>query len=88
MHRSITVIAALLLTACSSRTPVGDAFIGGLIIYSAVEYSRDPHPMPSLSSIYQFGDPPPSAPLAPDRVIVEQDCSQPIDLFKGNIRCK
>ncbi len=30
----------------------------------------------------------PVPPLAPDRVISEQDCSKPIDFTAGNLRCK
>jgi hypothetical protein len=28
------------------------------------------------------------APLDPSRKVAEQDCSKPIDLYSGNIRCK
>jgi hypothetical protein len=31
---------------------------------------------------------PPRGPLDPSRKIAEQDCSQPIDIDKGNVRCK
>jgi hypothetical protein len=27
-------------------------------------------------------------PMAPDRKIVEQDCSKPVDLSAGNLKCK
>jgi hypothetical protein len=30
----------------------------------------------------------PPPPLAPDRVVSEQDCTQPIDPTAGNLRCK
>ena len=30
----------------------------------------------------------PVPPLAPDRVISEQDCSKPVDFTAGNLRCK
>jgi hypothetical protein len=29
-----------------------------------------------------------SAEMAPDRRVSEQDCTKPLDLTKGNIRCK
>ena len=28
------------------------------------------------------------APLDPDRKIVEQDCSKPVEFYSGNLRCK
>jgi hypothetical protein len=28
------------------------------------------------------------APLDPSRKVVEQDCSKPIDLYRGNIQCR
>jgi len=33
-------------------------------------------------------DPRGAPPLAPDRRISEQDCSKPVDLSAGNLRCK
>ena len=89
MKIAAVALALLSLGACSSRTPVTDAVIGGMIIYQAVDYSRNPRPMPSLSDIYDpsatFDAPPP---MAPDRKINEVDCSKPVDLTAGNLKCR
>lgn len=89
MKRTLALlIGALLAAGCSSRTPVTDAFIAGVIIYQAIDYSKDPRPFPSLREIYEFGGPEPAAPLAPDRKVVEQDCREaPIDP-SANLKCR
>jgi hypothetical protein len=88
MNRLVVLLVALLATGCSSRTPVTDAFIAGIIIYQGVEYSKEPRPFPSLREIYEFGGPAPAAPLAPDRKVVEQDCREaPVDPT-ANLKCR
>ena len=36
----------------------------------------------------QMHDPRKAAPLAPKRKVNEQDCSKPVDLTAGNLKCK
>lgn len=84
----LLLLAGLLAAGCSSRTPVTDAVIATLIVYQAIEYSKDPRPMPSPSAIYDFGSPPPPAPMAPDRKVVEQDCSKPPVDPTANLKCR
>ena len=33
-------------------------------------------------------NPPPAAGMAPEREIADQDCTKPIDLAAGNLRCR
>jgi hypothetical protein len=57
------------------------------LLAGAIEYSREPRPMPSPSEL--IPGPGPRAPeLAPDRRVAEQDCTKPIDFSAGNLRCK
>ena len=63
--------------------------IAGMFIAAAVEDAREERPFPSFSALADWfrGTPPPPA-LAPDRKVSEQDCTRPLDLTQGNIRCK
>ena len=81
-------VAAALLAGCGSRTPVTDAVIAGLIVYSAVEYSSEPRPMPGVSAIYDWRGGEPVPPLAPQRRVREQDCSQPLEDPSANLKCR
>ncbi|HEX9397740.1 MAG TPA: hypothetical protein VF943_13490 [Burkholderiales bacterium] len=88
MRKLAIAVALVLLAGCSSSTPVADALLVGMVGYSAVEYSRDPHPFPSFSSIYEFGNPPAPAPLDPKRKVLEQDCSKPLQDPTANLKCR
>jgi len=63
--------------------------LAGLLIGAALEDARDQRPFPSLSAFFSdwMGNRP-APELLPGRHISEQDCSQPLDLSKGNIRCR
>lgn len=63
--------------------------LAGLLIGAALEDGRDERPFPSLSAFFSdwLGPRPPPL-LLPGRHISEQDCAQPLDLSKGNIRCR
>jgi hypothetical protein len=89
MRRTLALLLAGLLAAgCSSRTPVTDAVIATLIVYQAIEYSKEPHPFPSLRELYDFNAPVPTPPLAPDRKVVEQDCTKPPEDPTANLKCR
>ena len=63
--------------------------LAGLLIGAALEDGRDERPFPSLSVFFSdwMGPRPPPL-LLPGRHISEQDCTQPVDLSKGNLRCR
>jgi len=52
-----------------------------------VEYSREDRPFPSPSTLIP-GNTAPVPAMAPGRRVAEQDCTRPIDLSAGNLRCK
>jgi len=63
--------------------------IAGMFIAAAVDYSREPRPFPSFSSVADwFRGAPPLPELDSGRRIGEQDCTKPIDESLGNLRCK
>jgi hypothetical protein len=88
MRTLVLLLAGLLVTGCSGRTPVTDAFIAGIIIYQAIDYSKEPRPFPSIRELYDFNAPVPAAPLAPDRKVVEQDCRKPPEDPTANLKCR
>lgn len=57
------------------------------LLAGMVEYSREERPFPSPSTLIP-GNTTPVPDMAPERRIAEQDCTQPIDLTAGNLRCK
>ena len=72
----------------AGNTPLGRivliAFIAGIGYESykdGTHYRANPFDAFSMS-------PPPPPPLDPTRKVSEQDCTQPLDLSLGNIRCK
>jgi hypothetical protein len=63
--------------------------LAGLLIGAALEDGRDERPFPSLSTFFSdWMGPRPPLPLLPGRHISEQDCTQPVDPAKGNLRCR
>ena len=53
----------------------------------AIEYSREDRTFPSPSALL----PEPTSrelEMAPDRRVSEQDCTRPVDLSAGNLRCR
>jgi hypothetical protein len=57
------------------------------LIGAAVEYGREDRPFPDPRALIP-GNSEPVPPLAPQRVVIEQDCSKPVDWSAGNLRCK
>ena len=60
--------------------------LGLVLIFGTIDYMNNPRPMPSPSSLFMSS--PPAPELAASRRISEQDCSKPVDLTLGNLRCK
>ena len=68
--------------------------VGIIFAVMTVNYVREPNLIPTPAGLRpdaqrpntEFGRPPPE--LADDRKITEQDCSKPVDLSAGNLRCK
>jgi hypothetical protein len=73
--------------ASSGSRGLTNAIIAVGLVAGAIEYSRDPRPFPSPAALLPANTPPAPA-LAPDRRVSEQDCTRPIDLSSGNLRCK
>jgi hypothetical protein len=57
-----------------------------LLTLGVVDYALNPQPFPSPSALFMQS--PPAPELAANRRISEQDCSKPVDLSLGNLRCK
>jgi hypothetical protein len=57
------------------------------VLSLAAEDALEPRPFPSPSALLPYRTPP-APELAPDRRINEQDCTRPIDLSSGNLRCR
>jgi hypothetical protein len=57
-----------------------------LLTFGAIDYANNPQPFPNPASF--FSQSPPAPELATGRRISEQDCSKPVDLTLGNLRCK
>lgn len=62
----------------------GLATLLGLSILAAGIYEMERNPLVTVSG----HGPEVAPPMAPDRRISEQDCTQPLDYSLGNIRCK
>jgi hypothetical protein len=58
-----------------------------ILIVGTVDYAREPRHMPSPSTFFPESGPP-APELDPNRTVTEQDCTKPIDMSAGNIRCK
>jgi len=80
---AVTSGTAGLTVASSSFVPV---FAAAMIIAAGMDYSRDPQPFPGPSALFAQSRPAPE--MAASRLISEQDCSKPVDLSLGNLRCK
>jgi hypothetical protein len=57
-----------------------------VLTFGVLDYANNPQPFPSPSSF--FAPNPPAPEMAANRRISEQDCSKPVDLSLGNLRCK
>ena len=70
--------------------------LAAIVVIMTVNYVRNPDLIPppaglerGATSSPMSSDPSRSAPeLAADRKVIEVDCSKPVDLSAGNLRCK
>ena len=74
--------AVALLAGCGS---VGLTLTAIIAVAEEVE---NPKPFPSFSAIYDWKGTTRVPPLAPERVVHEQDCSQPIENPMANLKCR
>src|SRR3954465_14426718 len=57
-----------------------------VLTLGVLDYASNPQPFPSPSSFFLPNQP--AHEMAANRRISEQDCSKPVDLSLGNLRCK
>jgi hypothetical protein len=86
-HAQIDAGGSTGLQARSDSRGLATAVIAVGIVAGAIDYSREPRPFPSPAALLPERSPP-APELAPDRRISEQDCTRPVDLSSGNLRCK
>jgi len=72
-------------TAAASTGSAGAA-LGVVLFLGAIDYMNNPQPMPNPADLFMTSPPAPT--LSPTRRISEQDCSKPVDMTQGNLRCK
>lgn len=73
--------------SASITTSSGAAALALILTFGLIDYVNNPQPFPNPADLVTPS--PQRAPeLAPGRRISEQDCSKPVDLTLGNLRCK
>lgn len=83
------VIVIALLTALAAGCSGGVNFgLTGLFIIATAGELRDPRPFPHVSAIYDWTGSQAVPPLAPDRRVHAQDCSQPLEDPTANLKCR
>ena len=82
MKRALAVLVVLCATLDAQAAKLG----GGK--FASVPSSAHPKAGPGRGSSRLHRDPRGAPELAPHRKISEQDCSKPVDLQAGNLRCK
>jgi hypothetical protein len=70
----------------SITTGSGVAALILILTFGALDYASNPQPFPSPSALFTSN--PPAPEMAANRRVSEQDCSKPVDLTLGNLRCK
>lgn len=70
----------------SITTTSGAAALALVLTFGAVDYALNPRPLPDPSSFFTQSAPAPQ--LAGNRRINEVDCTKPVDLTLGNLKCK
>jgi hypothetical protein len=67
-------------------TTSGAAALALVLTFGVLDYATNPRPFPNPASLmYPYA---PAPELAQGRRVSEQDCSKPVDLSLGNLRCK
>jgi hypothetical protein len=82
MKRALAVLVVL----CATLDVEAGKHGGGK--FASVPSSATRTATPGRGSSRLHRDPRGARELAPDRKISEQDCSKPVDLSAGNLRCK
>jgi hypothetical protein len=84
------LVIVVLLAGCSHGGVRVDTLLGLTLLTAATfDYERDRMRYRENRFMPLGGARPDAAPpLATDRKISEQDCTQPVDLSKGNLRCR
>ena len=95
VHASFNSSAALAAPASGATVTVvgtsGAAAVAGALAFAAFVDAGDPgyaRASPSFSPPYGAFWARPVPELDPGRKVSEQDCTKPLDLSQGNIRCK
>ena len=70
----------------SIATTSSAAALAMVLTFGVLDYANNPQPFPSPSSFFAPYQPAPE--MAANRRISEQDCSKPVDVSLGNLRCK
>src|SRR5258706_8666092 len=82
-------VSAASTTAAGLQVQGGGALtavlVAATLVAGATQDLREPRP---FRPFYDWMGTRPPAEMQPDRVIVEQDCTKPIDLSSGNLRCR
>ena len=87
-HAQIDVNGGASVNAHSHSNAVAAVLIAGMFLAAAAEEARDPRPLPSFATFADwFRGTPPTPPMDPQRAIVEQDCTGPID-FSVTLKCR
>jgi hypothetical protein len=71
----------------ASMIASGGAAVALVLAIGVAEYVNNPQPFPNPTSLISMNTPPVPE-MATGRLINEQDCSQPVDFSRGNLRCK
>jgi len=74
--------SGLTITTTSAATALALGLTIGML-----DYATNPRQFPDPRSLLSTS-PPPAPEMAQSRRISEQDCSKPVDLSLGNLRCK
>jgi hypothetical protein len=62
--------------------------VAGVLVAATSDEAREARPFPSFSAFYDWTGSRPAPPLAPDRRVHEQDCSQPLEDPTANLKCR
>jgi len=83
------VAATTVATGVTGATVVasGGAALAFVLTFGVIDYINNPQPFPNPMALVSPGTPP-APEMASSRLINEQDCSKPVDLTLGNLRCK
>lgn len=88
---TVTAASGTVVTSGSSglsiTTSSGAAALALVLTFGVIDYVNNPQPFPDPRTLIP-GNTPPAPPLATNRLVSEQDCSKPVDLTLGNLRCK